>query len=153
MSLQFFANAVLGLLYIPALFDLGNIHFVAASENATVENIDAEFCLPNNSTIEEIREWKKSKPLEPCKYHFLIWMAVYTFGSIPNVGIIFCRFIYTRYAHGLIHDMGDLLHKIVIVLTSGLSTGSGFSKNRLAPRPWPQNPRKVGALCISTERI
>ena len=38
--------------------------------------------------------------------------------GIPNLGIIFCRFIYVRYAHGLVADMGRLFHKIVLLAIS-----------------------------------
>ena len=37
-------------------------------------------------------------------------------GSIPSLGIFFCRFIYVRYAHGLVADMGRLFHKVVLLV-------------------------------------
>jgi hypothetical protein len=35
--------------------------------------------------------------------------------GIPNLGILFCRFIYVRYGHGLVADMGSLFHKVVLL--------------------------------------
>ena len=51
-----------------------------------------------------------------CDYYIQSFSGLYTVGSLPSLGIIFCRFIYARYAHGLVADKGRLFHKIVLLV-------------------------------------
>ena len=50
-----------------------------------------------------------------CKTYLTSYMITYTFVTYPNLGIIFCRFIYIRYAQGLVDDMGKLLHRVILL--------------------------------------
>ena len=51
-----------------------------------------------------------------CMHYIQSFSGLYTVGSLPSLGIIFCRFIYARYAHGLVADKGRLFHKIVLLV-------------------------------------
>ena len=51
-----------------------------------------------------------------CVHYIQSFIGLYTVGSLPSFGIIFCRFIYARYAHGLVADKGRLFHKIVLLV-------------------------------------
>ena len=50
-----------------------------------------------------------------CNYYINSSLGLYITGSLPSFGIVFCRFIYVRYAHGLLADKGRLFHKIVLL--------------------------------------
>ena len=56
-----------------------------------------------------------------CQHYITSYLTVYTMSTVPNIGIIFCRFIFVRYAHGLLEDMGTLFRKIAL-LTIGIFT-------------------------------
>ena len=90
LAMQFLGNALLSLMYAPLLFRL----------RRNFDNQNNE----DRSTL--------------CVENYYMWMALYTFGAIPNIGIIFCRFIYARYAHGLLKDKGKLFHKVVLLVIS-----------------------------------
>ena len=51
-----------------------------------------------------------------CMHYIQSFSGLYTVGSLPSLGIIFCRFIYARYAHGLVADKGRLFHKLVLLV-------------------------------------
>ena len=53
-----------------------------------------------------------------CEHYISSWVTLYSIGGVPNLGIMFCRFIYVRYGHGLVEDMGKLFHKIVALALS-----------------------------------
>ena len=50
-----------------------------------------------------------------CEYYISSWITLYTIGGIPNLEIMFCRFIN---GHGLVEDLGKLFHKIVVLALS-----------------------------------
>ena len=39
---------------------------------------------------------------ELCKLYIISWLVTCTMWGIPNLGIMFCRFIFVRYGHGLV---------------------------------------------------
>ena len=43
-------------------------------------------------------------------------MITYTLTGYPNLGLIFCRFIYVRYSHGLVKDKGELFHQLILLI-------------------------------------
>ena len=53
-----------------------------------------------------------------CEHYISSWVVLHGIGGVPNLGIMFCRFIYVRYSHGLVEDMGKLFHKIVVLALS-----------------------------------
>ena len=50
-----------------------------------------------------------------CANFFSMWLLTYTFLSMPNVMIMFTRFIFARYAHGLVSAGIELFKKVIIV--------------------------------------
>ena len=52
-----------------------------------------------------------------CRFYVLTWLSSQTFLIIGNIGIMFCRFIYTRYAIGLVSEGTSLFHRLVGVVT------------------------------------
>ena len=90
LAIHFFMNSINSYIYIYLLFDIGSKQL-----------FDKETDPEDISVV--------------CKYYISSWLALYTIGSIPSLGIVFCRFIYARYSHGLVADMGKLFHKIVLI--------------------------------------
>ena len=90
-AIQFFVNTVNNYIFVHFFFKIGFAHFFVAKKD------------PDD--ISEI-----------CKYYISSWLLLYIMGSIPCLGIFFCRFIYVRYAHGLVADMGRLFHKVVLLM-------------------------------------
>ena len=91
LALHFFFNTIISYIYLHLFFQLGSAHFM-------VETKDPEAI----STI--------------CKHYVFCWIGMYTVGGIPSLGIVFCRFVYARYAHGLLADKGRLFHKVVLLV-------------------------------------
>ena len=91
LAIHFLISAINSNIYIYFFFKIGHFHFFAVNKD------------PEDTAV-------------MCKYYITSWLVTYTMMSIPNIGIVFCRFIYARYAHGLVKDMGRLFHKIVLFI-------------------------------------
>ena len=91
LAIHFLINAITITLYLYFLFKIGSDHFSALKLN----NEDR---------------------FTTCKYYISSWLGLYITGGLPSLGIVFCRFIYARYAHGLLADKGRLFHKIVLLV-------------------------------------
>ena len=59
--------------------------------------------------------------INSCKLYLTIYLVAYTLAGYLNLGSIFCRFIYVRYAQGLIKDKGKLFHQLVLVMITFFS--------------------------------
>ena len=90
LTVQFFIMIISSTVYVDSLFDIWEAHF-----------------LPHEDDSKRI-EYK-------CKNFFYSWLILYTLSAIPTLGVIFCRFIYVRYGHGLLIDGSRLLHRIVLL--------------------------------------
>ena len=66
-------------------------------------------------------EYLVNHKVEHCNEFYLFLVTSYTINFIPNCCILFCRFIYARYAHGLLIDNGRLFQKLVLVAISMFS--------------------------------
>ena len=88
ITVYFLINAINANIYLHFLFRLGRKQF-----------------FQKGAALEESRAL--------CEHYISSWVTLYSIGGVPNLGIMFCRFIYVRYAHGLVDDMGKLFHKVV----------------------------------------
>ena len=52
-----------------------------------------------------------------CENYINCWMSTYILVGLPNYAIMFCRFIYCRFAHGLVNDESKLFTKLILVAT------------------------------------
>ena len=93
LTVYFLINTINASIYVHFLFRLGREQF-----------------FQKGATQEESRVL--------CEYYISSWVTLYSIGGVPNLGIMFCRFIYVRYGHGLVEDMGKLFHKIVAMALS-----------------------------------
>ena len=84
-AIYFFINTVNSYVYINLLFKIGSVHFFAYRNY--LEDVSAI-----------------------CKYYISSWLGLYTIGGHNSLGVVFCKFIYARYAHGLLADKGRLFH-------------------------------------------
>ena len=53
--------------------------------------------------------------IDLCKHFFSFYVLLYTLSTISEVGIYACRFVYVRFAQGLLTDKGRLFHRILMV--------------------------------------
>ena len=90
LAVQFFVNTINSYILIHFFFDIGFVSIFSA-------------------------ETDEEPVSELCKLYITSWLVTYTMWGIPNMGIMFCRFIYVRYSHGLVADMGSLFHKVVLL--------------------------------------
>ena len=89
--IHIFTTSVLGPLRIYFFFNIGNSHFVTKQSNI-VEDIQV------------------------CKFYIVTSGLHLMFSIFINTGMIFCRFIYVRYAKGLLSMGSKLLHVLVYLL-------------------------------------
>ena len=101
LGLQFLINAVCGTLYANVLFKLLDEY-----------TFDLNKISPHMSLL--------------CNEYFICSTSANVLNLMPNLCIIFCRFIYVRYAHGLVADRGRLLH-ILVSLSITMFTFHGLS--------------------------
>ena len=92
LALHFIFNTVATSIYLHLFFEIGSA-FLLMQDELTKDDTAAL-----------------------CMYYIRSFSGLYTVGSLPSLGIIFCRFIYARYAHGLVADQGRLFHKIVLLV-------------------------------------
>ena len=92
LALHFIFNTVASSVYLHFFFQLGLVSLV----------------LPDRPNEEDTPNL--------CVHYIRSFIGLYTVGGLPSHGIIFCRFIYARYAHGLVADKGRLFHKIVVLV-------------------------------------
>ena len=53
-----------------------------------------------------------------CKMYLISWTSFSILSVYLHLGMIFCRFIYTRYAHGFMKLGTGLFHKLVCIVTT-----------------------------------
>ena len=92
--IHIFTTSVLGPLRIYFFFNIGNSHFVTKQSNI-VENIQV------------------------CKFYIVTSGLHLMFSIFINTGMIFCRFIYVRYAKGLLSIGPKLFHVLLMYLLIG----------------------------------
>ena len=90
LAIHFFVNSITSYIYITLLFNIGSVHFFETEKD-------------------------QGKIITQCNNLIHVGIIFYFVASATNLDIIFIRFIYVRYAHGLIADMGRLLHKITFL--------------------------------------
>ena len=55
--------------------------------------------------------------IEGCKNYLTIWLTCIILNAFFNIGMLFCRFVYVRYANGLIMNGKKLFHILVCCVT------------------------------------
>ena len=88
LDVQFLLNLISSCVFVFFLFDLGAAHILDLERDSETIRIK-------------------------CENFFFSWLILYTLTTFPSIAILFCRFIYVRYAQGLLIDMGRLLHNLV----------------------------------------
>ena len=89
------------------------IHFLV---NAITTSFYLHFFFKIGSAQLFLDHDEKENTSSACKYYITSWLGLYITGGLPSLGIVFCRFIYVRYSHGLLADKGRLFHKIVLLV-------------------------------------
>ena len=92
LALHFIFNTVASSVYLHFFFKLGSVSLVKQ------DHLDQE----DTAAL--------------CVHYIKSFIGLYIMGSLPSFGIVFCRFIYARYAHGLVADRGRLFHKIILLV-------------------------------------
>ena len=90
LAIHFFVNSITSYIYITLFFKIGSVHFFETEKDP-------------------------SEIVTQCNTLMYVMITFYLVASATNIDIIFIRFTYVRYAHGLIADMGRLLHKITFL--------------------------------------
>ena len=98
-AMQFMINTMFSSSYISVFFEIGEEHLFN-------DNIDSQHIA------------------DLCNDYFFYWTSTYVLNLMPNMCILFCRFIYVRYAHGLVADMGRLFHQLVFLVIAMFSLHS-----------------------------
>ena len=91
--------------------------------------------------------------LDSCKNYITIWMICSILNVLFNNGIIFCRFIYIRYANGLVTNGKKLLHILISCITGAFTfqwIGIQPLKYRFSNDNYPMNLLK-GYICTKTK--
>ena len=95
LAVQFLVDGILCFAYVHYLMQIGRNHYEEWRRLSTKE--------------------LQSQQKQSCLKFIQTFLTLDAISVLPLIGIIFCRFVYVRYAHGLLHDMGKLFHRILIV--------------------------------------
>ena len=103
--------------------------------------------------ITTFTEGSSARIADSCQYYMQVWTSWNIFNAFGNIGMMFCRFIYVRYATGLVKNGTKLFH-ILVCCVSGTFTLQWLGIQPLYYWLMVDNPMKTtlkGQICTRTQ--